>query len=103
MGRLGTPIHSERQNLSSGYTYQISSRSGSTLDVHIFIDESGNVTQINEKIKEERLRYYIDPTMPQTEFIQDCLIGINDPVAGDCTMGIALGLGDNTYARAYYN
>jgi hypothetical protein len=43
--------------------------------VHVFIDESGNVTQIKKNVK-ERLRYYIDPSI-QFEFLPECVIGVS--------------------------
>jgi len=106
MGRLSRPANVvNTENVSSGYTYPISSvvLSGETKNIYVFVDESGNVNQIEKKQKKERLRYYIDPNMPQVEFIPDCLIGINDPVSGDCSLGIGLGIGDNLFARANYS
>lgn len=73
-----------------------------TTDIHIFVDDSGNVTQINKKSK-KRLKYYIDDPLPQPFFDAPCVIGITgnseDP---DCSNGIALGIGDDTYAIAVY-
>lgn len=43
--------------------------------VHVFVDVSGNVTQIKKKHK-DRLPYYIDPAL-QTDFVQNCVIGIS--------------------------
>lgn len=81
---------------------KIAINSGTT-DVHVFIDNSGNVTQIGKKQK-NRLKYYIDETLPQPLFEPPCVIGItgnlDDP---NCINGIALGVGDNYYAIAVYN
>jgi hypothetical protein len=70
-------------------------------DVHIFIDESGNVTQIKKEEK-SRLKYCVDPNVPQTEILHNCLIGVSDPDWGDCTNGIALGVGDVLTTFANY-
>ena len=92
MGRLITT------NSSSN----VSTLSGSTnMDVHVFIDKSGNVTQI-KKSEKTRLKYFIDPVLPPDSIIKICAIGIGDPFADDCTEGAALGIGDNTIANANY-
>ena len=79
------------------------STSGNTnLNVHIFIDESGNVTQTLKNPK-NRLKYYIDQNIPQTIILEDCAIGINDEVFGPCSIGTALGIGDTVIAFATYS
>lgn len=92
MGKLLTEI----SKILSGTT----SNSGiSSLNVYNFIDESGNVEQIEKKSK-ERLHYYIDPEIPLGESVQTCAIGANSPVNGDCSDGIGLGFGDNYFGYA---
>ena len=88
------------------------STSGSTnIDVHIFIDEYGNVTQTEKKSK-SRLKYYIDPNLPQVDLYQDCVIGLiytgenSVFIPGryaDCINGIALGVGDTKMSYAAYS
>lgn len=69
-------------------------------DVHIFVDKDGNVEQIEKKEK-DRLKYYIDPTY--SDMVLDyCAIGINDEESGECSYGIAMGVGDNLMAYAKY-
>jgi hypothetical protein len=71
-----------------------------SLNIYNFIDENGNINQIEKKSK-NRLKYYIDP-----EFVQGyepCVIGISDPISGECSYGIGLGLGDNTWVLAKYD
>ena len=87
MGRLSNNI----QAISSGIT---------NADIHIFIDQSGNVTQIEKKTK-DRLKYYIDPVATPV-YISDCVIGVSDALGADCTYGIGLGIGDNDFARIVY-
>jgi hypothetical protein len=70
-------------------------------DIHTFVDEHGNVTQIDKKDK-TRLKYYIDPSFPEVVF-ESCAIGISEPFEGDCTYGVGLGVGDNTFIYAKYN
>jgi hypothetical protein len=76
--------------------------SGATnLDVHIFVDNSGNVVQIKKVIK-SRLKFYIDPVLPPDDF-SVCAIGVSDAFGEDCTDGIALGLNnDDLMANANY-
>lgn len=71
------------------------------LDVHIFIDESGNVTQIEKKTK-DRLKYYIDEVLPQPFIAPPCFIGITGDTDVNCLNGIALGIGDDSWALATY-
>jgi hypothetical protein len=92
MGRLGQSDSVNTQSTNSGET---------TKDVHILIDEFGNITQISKKNK-DRFKFYIDPDSPQADYVSNCVIGINDPADGDCTYGIGLGIGDDQYARAKY-
>jgi hypothetical protein len=68
-------------------------------DVHIFVDNNGNVDQI-KKISKERLKYYIDEELPEKVY---CVIGIDDPYSGSCSEGTALGIGDNMMAFAIYS
>ena len=93
MGRLNKSESTNTLNSISGETIK---------DVHIFIDEFGNVTQIEKKDRDTRLKYYIDPALSQLEYVSDCVIGINDATDGDCSYGIGLGIGDNTFARINY-
>jgi len=89
----------------SGYTVTTTNETTITpvnLGVYSFIDEHGNVTQI-KKITKYRLKYCIDPTLPQDELINYCVIGVNDPDFGDCSDGTALGIGDTLMAYAIYN
>ena len=95
MGRLN------KSNITTTSSENLSGTTSS--DIHIFIDEYGNVTQINKKEKDSRLKFYIDPTMPQADYIADCVIGISGPTGQTfCTYGVGLGLGDNTFGRATY-
>lgn len=72
-----------------------------TKDIRVFIDNSGNVTQI-EKQDKSRFKYYIDPTY--TDMVLNyCAIGISDEEFGECSYGIALGIGDNLMAFAKYS
>lgn len=71
------------------------------LNIHVFVDDNGNITQIN-KTSKDRLKYCIDPYIPQTDIVKSCVIGISDPIEDNCTNGIALGVGDNTYTYAKY-
>lgn len=81
---------------------QVDTTSGKTnLDIHIFIDEYGNVTQIEKKKKKNRLKYYIDPGI-QDIITTPCVIGINDAENGDCSYGIGLGLGDDQWGLVNY-
>lgn len=91
MGRLRKPENI--QNIS-----------GDTLNIYSFIDEDGNVIQIDKDITEKgtRLKYYIDPDRPAIDYVGDCVIGVSDAIDGDCTYGIGLGIGDDTWARARY-
>lgn len=75
-------------------------KSGNTLNVYNFIDEFGNINQMEKKPK-ERLKYYIDPEFPEND--QPCVIGISDPSNGDCSYGIGLGFGDNSWGYAKYD
>lgn len=70
-------------------------------NIYVFVDDDDNVEQINKESK-DRLKYCIDPYVPQTEIVETCVIGINDPIEGDCTDGIGLGFGDDTYGFAIY-
>jgi len=77
--------------------------SGSTiLDIHTFIDDYGNVTQIN-KVSKSRLKYYVDDRIPQPLSFEPCVIGISGlSGATNCSLGVGLGLGDNNYGFAKY-
>lgn len=70
-------------------------------DVHIFIDDNGNVTQIEKKNK-DRIKFCVEPEIPISNIEKQCVIGINDPLEGDCSAGIGLGFGDNDYGYAIY-
>jgi hypothetical protein len=70
--------------------------SGATLNNYIFIDNSGNVTQIN-KSQKERSKYYIDPDTSYGH----CVIGI-DGGEGSCIEGTALGLSNNSMSEVIY-
>lgn len=73
------------------------------LNVYEFIDEFGNVTQI-EKESKSRLKYYIDPTSVPETITPTCVIGISGGIdSPDCSEGIGLGVGDNYFAYAKYN
>lgn len=77
------------------------STTGTTsLNIYNFIDENGNINQIEKKSK-DRLKYYIDPIF--REDVPPCVIGIGDPISGDCSYGIGLGMGDNTWVYAKYD
>ena len=94
MGRLST-------NITILKTMNDSNLTGDTkLDIHSFVDEHGNVTQIN-KISKDRLKYYIDPIFDE-QTIDECVIGVNNEFEGPCTDGVGLGFGDNTFAYAKY-
>ena len=82
MGRLST---SSSSSINSGST------SGSTnLNVHVFIDESGNVTQ-TVKSSKPRFNYYIPEDVQITE-VEYCVIGVSNQ---DWGYGLALGVGDD--------
>lgn len=99
MGRLSNILNTNFTN--SGKTNTINS--GSTnIDVHIFVDEDGNVTQI-KKYSKPRLKYYIDPNYPDSPEEEYCVIGVSDPEDGDCSYGDALGVGDKLMAYAIYD
>lgn len=92
MGRLRKP----NQKITNENSEEVKKE-----NIHVFIDENGNVTQI-DKIDKDRIKYCIDPYVPQTDIVEYCVIGISDPIAEDCTNGIGLGLGDNSYGYAKY-
>lgn len=108
MGRLSNLIvnSSSSTNITSGDTsttdsdlssFSISGITGVTnIDVHIFIDENGNVTQI-KKYSKPRLKYYIDPNFPDSPIQEHCVIGVGDPEDGDCSEGDAMGIGENIF------
>jgi hypothetical protein len=79
--------------------------SGSTLsgvsNVYTFLDEKGNVTQIKKELK-HRNKYYIDPEVLFYSASVDCYIGVSDSENGNCTFGIALGVGDVVGCPAIY-
>jgi hypothetical protein len=76
--------------------------SGVTItDIHVFVDEYGNVTQIKKEAK-PRLKYCPDPKYPQTELINICAIGVSDEEWGECSDGTAMGIGDYRMAYAKY-
>lgn len=107
MGRLS--LSKSIISINSGLTTASSNiintgmTSGTTnLNVYNFIDDNGNVTQIEKKVK-ERLKYYITPNIPENDIVQSCVIGISNPLNGDCTIGIGLGLGDDMFGYANYN
>ena len=76
----------------------ITSSGITNINSYTFIDNYGNVTQINKKHK-SRLKYYIDDKLPQPVTPTIYIIGISGSGA---TFGIGLGLGDNTYGLANY-
>jgi len=82
--------------ISSGTT-----SGATTSDVHIFVDENGNVTQI-KKSEKPRLKYYIDPDIPFIGTEEGCVIGVNDEEWGPCSFGIAMGAGDYLMVYASY-
>jgi len=87
----------------SGTTLASGTTSGVTIkDVHVFIDNNGNVTQIQKK-SPHRLKYYIDPNTVQNQLIEPCVIGIGYSFDETlCSLGVGLGLGDNNYGYAKY-
>ena len=94
MGRLTTTSELISDSVNISGTTNINS--------YTFIDESGNVTQINKKSK-SRLKYYIDDKIPQPIVNPPCVIGISGNIDDpDCELGIGLGLGDNQYGLANY-
>lgn len=109
MGRISNLIiNTTSSNILSGNTSSINDNdvfnniiTGSTtditnIDVHIFVDENGNVTQI-KKFSKPRLKYYIDPNFPDAPIQEYCVIGVSDPEDGDCSEGTAMGVGDNEF------
>ena len=84
MSKLITTNTDSGSTINSGVT---------NIDVHIFLDKSGNVIQIKKDPK-SRLKFYIDPVLPPDNF-SVCAIGIGDPFGDDCTDGMAMGLNDN--------
>lgn len=107
MGRLSfsttlTSINSGYTNTSNLNLVNTGITSGITnLNVYNFIDNNGNITQIEKKEK-DRLKYYITPNIPENDIVQLCVIGINNPLNGDCTIGMGLGLGDDSFGYAKY-
>lgn len=106
MGRLS--LSKSLISINSGSTITSSNNidtniaSGNTnLNVYNFIDDNGNITQIEKKEK-ERFKYYITPSIPENDIVQSCVIGISNPLNGDCIIGIGLGLGDETFGYAKY-
>lgn len=86
--------------LLTNIDYNNDSSSGNTnMDVHIFLDKSGNVVQIRKVIK-SRLKFYIDPVLPPDDF-NVCAIGVSDAFGEDCTDGISLGFNENNDIAAY--
>ena len=63
-------------------------------NVYSFIDTKGNVTQIRKAIKKQRNKFYIDPEITFFAFYELCVIGITDEENGECSFGLALGMGD---------
>jgi len=89
MGRL-TSIN----NITSTPVVLSATTSGTTNDgVYIFIDENGNVEQI-KKDTNDRLMFYTDTKSKQQSLLEPCIIGVSDPVNGNCTEGIIMGTGD---------
>jgi len=86
----------------TGYTIKSGATLSSTTDIHQFMDENGNVSQI-PKIKKTRYKYYIDPDTPDRIIIENCVIGVSDEESGPCSFGVALGLGDDTMCLAKYD
>lgn len=75
---------------------------GTSTGTHIFLDEYGNVTQI-KKVDKSRLKYYIDPEVPDTIAPYFCVIGVSDEESGPCSYGeFALGIGDTMMAYVNY-
>jgi len=81
-------------NQNSGST---TTTSGTTINIYTFVDNNGNVTQIEKKSK-SRLKYYVDPNASNSH----CVIGVEDEESGPCSEGTALGLGENLVADIYY-
>lgn len=59
--------------------------------VYNFVDEFGNVTQIKKSVR-KRIEFY--PELVDAPLIEPCVIGVKDPVDGNCTEGVAMGCGD---------
>ena len=95
MGRLN-------KNLSEISNDSNNENNNTNKNVYTFIDKNGNITQINKKEK-DRIKVCIEPEITKTEFENFCVIGINEPLEGDCSPGIGLGFGDTNYAYAIYN
>ncbi|MCK9416717.1 hypothetical protein M0Q97_08690 [Candidatus Dojkabacteria bacterium] len=108
MGRLSFST-SLNTTINTGFTNKLTSNVHNTdtitgitnLNVYNFIDINGNITQIEKKEK-ERFKYYITPSIPENDIVQSCVIGINNPLNGDCTIGMGLGLGDDIFGYAKY-
>lgn len=64
------------------------SLTGLTNNNIIYIDENGNTVFVKNRIKsykeEEKKGYSYEP----------CVIGVSDPIMGNCSEGIAMGTGD---------
>lgn len=101
MGRLSlsNTLISTNSGLTNTSTNNITGITN--LNIYNFIDDNGNIIQIEKKNK-ERLKYYITPNIPENDIIQSCVIGINNPLNGDCTIGMGLGLGDEIFGYANY-
>jgi len=97
-----------KKNINISYSGETSTNN--TINNHIFIDKNGNITQIDKTGKDDRLKFYIDPTSFLEEFISDCVIGVSDNITPSCsgytyeccTYGIGLGVG-NDFIRAIYS
>jgi len=80
----------------------LSALTGTSSGVYVFLDEYGNVTQI-KKVDKSRLKYYIDPEIPETAHPYFCVIGVSDEESGPCSYGeFALGIGDTMMTYAIY-
>lgn len=92
MGRLTTNTN----NISSEETKNVTTNTEIKVtqpgNVYTFIDENGNVTQIQKSVK-ERLKFY--PEQVNAPVIEPCVIGVSGDLGRtNCTDGIALGCGD---------
>lgn len=90
MGRLSNSISINDENAIT--TDSTIKTTQSDYGVYIFVDENGNVTQINKE-KKERLKFY--PDQINAPLIEPCVIGISGDIGVEnCTEGIAMGCGD---------
>lgn len=90
MGRLTTTTNIPSEITT--VTTDVKITQPSEFGVYTFIDEFGNITQIEKSVK-ERLKFYPERVVRPT--FEPCVIGVSGDLGRtNCTDGIALGCGD---------